>query len=152
VLRVGVTVDGVWIVTRVIEHLYTLLGTASNYERHLQSSHFTVHFYTHHWCPQSVIISSSRFLVTASNSGNSSASALTPMPTGHHLTTELWQVKVKVTLRLTVSQSVSQSVSLGVEPNLGLMTRYLLLFDSYGLVFYGAPLWREDGSIFCTCY
>jgi hypothetical protein len=37
-------------------------------------------------------------------------------------------VKVKVTLRLTVSQSVS----LGVEPHLGLMTRYLLLFDRYG--------------------
>jgi hypothetical protein len=32
-----------------------------------------------------------------------------------------------------------QSVSLGVEPRLGLMTRYLLLFDSYGLVFCGAP-------------
>jgi hypothetical protein len=39
--------------------------------------------------------------------------------------------RVKVTLR----QTVSQSVCLGVEPNLGLMTRYLLLFDSYGLVF-----------------
>jgi hypothetical protein len=26
------------------------------------------------------------------------------------------------------------------------MTRYLLLFDSYGLVF-----WREDGSVFCIC-
>jgi hypothetical protein len=31
-----------------------------------------------------------------------------------------------------------QSVSLGVEPHLGLMTRYLLLFDSYRLVFCGA--------------
>jgi hypothetical protein len=39
------------------------------------------------------------------------------------------KVKVKVTLRLTVGQSVR----LGVEPHLGLMTRYLLLFDSYGL-------------------
>jgi hypothetical protein len=46
------------------------------------------------------------------------------------------KVKVKVTLRLTVSQSVS----LGVEPHLELMTRYLVLFDSYGLVFFcGAP-------------
>jgi hypothetical protein len=45
-------------------------------------------------------------------------------------------VEVKVTLRLTVSQSVS----LGVEPHLRLMTRYLLLFDSYGLVFIGRPL------------
>jgi hypothetical protein len=39
----------------------------------------------------------------------------------------------------TDGQSVSQSVSLGVEPHLGLMTRYLLLFDSYGLVSCGAP-------------
>jgi hypothetical protein len=56
-------------------------------------------------------------------------------------------VKVKVTLRLTVSQSVS----LGVEPHVGLMTRYLLLFDSLGLVFVGHPLWWEDGPVCCIC-
>jgi hypothetical protein len=44
---------------------------------------------------------------------------------------------------------VSQSVSLGVEPHLGLITRYLLLFDSYSFVFVGSPLWWEDGSVFC---
>jgi hypothetical protein len=48
----------------------------------------------------------------------------------------LVKVKVKVTMRLTVSRSVS----LGAEPHLGLMTRYLLLFDSYGLVVVGRPL------------
>jgi hypothetical protein len=37
----------------------------------------------------------------------------------------------------TDGQSVSQSVSLGVEPNLGLMTRCLFLFDSCGLFFFG---------------
>jgi hypothetical protein len=57
-------------------------------------------------------------------------------------------IKVKVTLRLTVSQSVS----LGIEPHLELMTRFLLLFDRYGLVFVGRSLWREDGSVFCICY
>jgi hypothetical protein len=46
------------------------------------------------------------------------------------------EVKVKVTLRLTVGQSVC----LGVEPQLGLMTRYLLLSDSYGLVFVALSL------------
>jgi hypothetical protein len=46
------------------------------------------------------------------------------------------KVKVKVTLRLTVSQSLSH----GVEPHLVLMTKYLLLFDSYGLVFVGSLL------------
>jgi hypothetical protein len=44
--------------------------------------------------------------------------------------------KVKVTLRLTVGQSVS----LCFEPHLGLMTRYLLLFENYGLVFVRRPL------------
>jgi hypothetical protein len=39
-------------------------------------------------------------------------------------------------LRLTVSQSVS----LGVDPHLRLMTRYILLFDNYGLAFVGRPL------------
>jgi hypothetical protein len=52
------------------------------------------------------------------------------------LTTDYSKVKVKVTLRLMVSQSVN----LGVEPHLGLMTRYLLLFDCYGLVFVERPL------------
>jgi hypothetical protein len=33
------------------------------------------------------------------------------------------------------------------------MTRYLLLFDCYGLVFVGRPLWRVDGSVFCiSCW
>jgi hypothetical protein len=46
------------------------------------------------------------------------------------------QVQVQVTLQLTVSQSVS----LGVELHLELMTKYLLLFASYGLVFLWRPL------------
>jgi hypothetical protein len=40
----------------------------------------------------------------------------------------------------TDGRSVSQSVSLGVQAHLGIMTRYLLLFDSFGLVFVGRPL------------
>jgi hypothetical protein len=49
------------------------------------------------------------------------------------------RTQVKVTLRLTFSRSISR----GVEPHLGPMPRYLLLFDTYGLVFVGHPLWRE---------
>jgi hypothetical protein len=71
----------------------------------------------------------------------------TPPPYGWGSLFVRVKVKVKVTLRLTVRQSVS----LGVEPHLGLMTRYLLLFDSYGLVFVWRPLWREDKSVFCIC-
>jgi hypothetical protein len=54
----------------------------------------------------------------------------------------LFLKRERVTLRL----KFSQSVSLGVEPH-----RCLLLFDSYGLVFVGGPLWREDGSVICIC-
>jgi hypothetical protein len=49
---------------------------------------------------------------------------------------------------VTDGQSVSQSVSLGVEPHLGLMTRYLLLFDSYGLVLWGAIFVERTGPFF----
>jgi hypothetical protein len=34
------------------------------------------------------------------------------------------------------------------SPTWGHLTRYLLLFDSYGLVFLEHPLWREDGLSF----
>jgi hypothetical protein len=51
---------------------------------------------------------------------------------------------VKATLRLTVRQSVS----LGVEPHLGPMTRYLLLFDTYGFFLWGA-LSDERTDVFC---
>jgi hypothetical protein len=44
-------------------------------------------------------------------------------------------VRVRVTLQLTVSQSVR----LGVEPNLGLLTRDVFFFLSYSLVLIGAP-------------
>jgi hypothetical protein len=57
-------------------------------------------------------------------------------------------VKVKVTLRLTVSQSVS----LDVEPHVGLMTRYLLLFDSYGLVFVGRPIYLSVYGSTALCW
>jgi hypothetical protein len=50
------------------------------------------------------------------------------------------KVKVKAKAKATLRLTVSQLVSLGVEPHLGFMTRYLLLFDSYGLVFVGRPL------------
>jgi hypothetical protein len=45
-------------------------------------------------------------------------------------------------------QSLSRSLR---QTHQGLMTRYLLLFDSFGLVFVGRPLWREDGYFFCIC-
>jgi hypothetical protein len=31
------------------------------------------------------------------------------------------------------------------------MTRYLLLFGSYGFVFVERPVWQVDGSVFCIC-
>jgi hypothetical protein len=61
--------------------------------------------------------------------------AISHQPSSHLFTSWLSsdRIKVKVTLRLTVNQSVS----LGSEPHLGIMTKYLLLFNSYRLVFVG---------------
>jgi hypothetical protein len=90
----------------------------------------------------------------ARRNGYSSASMLTSSLAGYHLITNSSLIatnsfKVKVTLRLTVGQSVSQPASLGVEPHLGLMTIYLLLFDIYSLFIVGHHLWWEDRSVFC---
>jgi hypothetical protein len=55
-----------------------------------------------------------------------------------HIVCRIWvRVRVRVTLQLTVSQSVC----LGVEPNLGLLTRdiFFFFFLSYSLVLFGAP-------------
>jgi hypothetical protein len=83
---------------------------------------------------------------------HSSASMLPSLPAGDCLTALHSQLHLASKSKSHCDwQSVSQSVSLGVEPHLELMTRYLLLFDSYGLVFVGHPLWREDGSVFRIC-
>jgi hypothetical protein len=83
----------------------------------------------------------SRFLVTDVNSGDLSA--------------YLFQVLLSQPSPLSISTDPKskshcdwQSVSLGVEPHMGLMTGYLLLFDSYGLVSAGRPFWR----VFCIFY
>jgi hypothetical protein len=55
-----------------------------------------------------------------------------------------FQVKVKGTLRLTVSQSIN----VGVEPHMGLMARYLLLFDLTVLFFWGAHSDEMTGLCF----
>jgi hypothetical protein len=58
------------------------------------------------------------------------------------------RVRVRVTLRLTVSQSVS----LGVEPNLGLLTRDIIFFLSRSLSFYswGGALSDERSGLSCV--
>jgi hypothetical protein len=60
-----------------------------------------------------------------------------------------WITYVRVRVRVTLQLTVSQSVRLGVEPRLGLMTRYLFLYESCHPVYMGRPLWREDGSVVC---
>jgi hypothetical protein len=76
---------------------------------------------------------------TRTRSSTSVCLLCSQFPRWLHLTWVSWAdcswLKVKVTLRLTVIQSVS----LGIEPHLGLVIRYLLFFDSYGFVSYGAP-------------
>jgi hypothetical protein len=63
------------------------------------------------------------------------------------------KVEVEVTLRLTVSQSVC----LGIEHPCWtcdqiLLPAGMLLSEICGLVSVGRPLWREDGSEFCSAF
>jgi hypothetical protein len=44
-----------------------------------------------------------------------------------------------------------RSVNQYVLASSPIMARYLLLFDSYFLLFVGRPFWREDGSVFWIC-
>jgi hypothetical protein len=124
--------------------LYSRLGTTSNYSatanRH-DSQITTAYAKSFPAC----CVFTSRYLVTVSNSGDSSASALKSSLNGGSLPTALFfTVKVKVTLRLTVSQSVSKSW--GEAPDIYYCLTVTVLF------FVGCRLWREDGSVFCTCY
>jgi hypothetical protein len=101
---------------------------------------------SHFWGPSSV------GLVTIFSLSNSRLPFPSP-PTTRRATVEVFDpastrdteyFKVKVTLWLTVSQSVI----LSVEPHPGLMIRYLLLFDSYGLVLGGALSDERTGLSF----
>jgi hypothetical protein len=65
-----------------VDHLYTPLGTTSNYSA-LDNLH-TLQITTAHAKPQSFIIFRSRCLVTALNNGDSSASVHTSLPTGQY--------------------------------------------------------------------
>jgi hypothetical protein len=56
------------------------------------------------------------------------------------------RVRVRVTLRLTVSQSVC----LGVEPRLGLMTRYLFSLKVTALSIWGALSDERSGLSFVS--
>jgi hypothetical protein len=118
-----------------IDHLYTQLVSTSNYSAtvNITNSPQIHKLPTHPLSLFQFAVSSPAIpwqrLLTASRTEVPSSQPLM------HNSTKL-KVKVEVTLRLTVSQSLS----LGVEPHPGLVTRYLLLFDSYGLVFVGCPL------------
>jgi hypothetical protein len=58
-----------------------------------------------------------------------------------------FKVKVKVTLR----QTVSQSVSLGVEPHLGIMTRYFHYCLAVTVLFLWGAHSDERTGVFCIC-
>jgi hypothetical protein len=84
---------------------------------------------------RSVLALTSHCLLTAPNTGGSSASVLMSLPAAYCFTTNSWLnwFRVKVML-LPV---VSQPVCLGIKPHLGPKVRFLLLSDSWGYVVVG---------------
>jgi hypothetical protein len=78
--------------------------------------------------------------------GDSSASALTPVPPGYRLTTELNWAELYVT-----TDGQPASLSWNKAPIWGLRPDLYYVCDSYGLVLVGRPLWREEGSVFYIC-
>jgi hypothetical protein len=120
-----------------IEHLYTRLGTTSNYSAttDLYNSQIT----TEPAKPfPACRVFISRSLVTGSNSGDSLASAFTPFPASHRLTTELSKSKSKsksksellYDWRFTANQFVLASSPLR------LTTRYFFQLNSCGSIPY----------------
>jgi hypothetical protein len=91
----------------------------------------------------SVTVSTSRFLVTASNSGDSSAFAPTPLPARHRLTTELWQ---SITGGLPPISSSWRQAPWDPRP--------VFSFSNWiraVIVFMQHPLSWEDGSVVYNC-
>jgi hypothetical protein len=135
-----VTLDRVWIGE------LDLLTTCTH---HLKL-HFTNDWHTQTSVLKSDALSTVHFLATDFNTGTITVSL-----------NYTFQISLYYNIRKVLTASWApvqsqghiatdgQSVSLGVEPNLVLMTRYLLLFDSLGIVIVGHPLWQEDGSAFC---
>jgi hypothetical protein len=95
-------------------------------------------------CPQPQLWASH----SNSSQGLNCSSPLTHSPTKSLHSTALTELSSQSQAHIATD---CQSLSLRVEPHLGLMTGYFLLFDSYGLVFVGRPLLWEDRSVFCTC-
>jgi hypothetical protein len=62
------------------------------------------------------------------------------------------RVRVRVIVRVTLQLTVSQSVCLGVEPNLGLLTREFFFVWKLQSCYLGRPLWQEVGSVICQTF
>jgi hypothetical protein len=71
---------GFGLVIGFIEHLYTPLRSTSNYS--VTDNLHTLQTTTAHYKPQSFVVFPSRYLVTALNNADSSASVLTLLPAG----------------------------------------------------------------------
>jgi hypothetical protein len=78
-----------------IDHLPTQLETTSNYSA-IANIHILKTTAGDSESSPACSIFSSHFLVTASNSGRSPASALTPFPSGHRFTTEVSSERLAV--------------------------------------------------------
>jgi hypothetical protein len=135
-----------------IDHLYTRLGTTSNY-----STIVNIHI---HKSPQRML---SRFQPAVSSPAfpwqwlltveiiqlHALRSSLHNLfcRTACQLTTNYW-LSEWVSEWVMLRPTVSRPVCLGIKHPYGAYDQILLLSDSCGFVDVGRPLWREVGSVF----
>jgi hypothetical protein len=73
------------------------------------------------------------------------------LPVKHHSTVVPYSAVSCLWVWVPLRPTVCRSVGLGVEPHLGLMTGFYVMFDSFDFVNVGRPLWRGVGSVICHC-
>jgi hypothetical protein len=134
-------------VSGFIDHLYTRLGTTSNYSATINLRNSQLTTATTKPFPACCVFTSCS-LVKASNSGDSSASraqVLSSQPPVQNFFQLIESESYVTTDGQPASLSWNKAPIRGLRPDLYYMS------DSYGLVLVGRPLWREVGSVLFMC-
>jgi hypothetical protein len=126
-----------------IDHFNTRLVTTLNYNA-IADPH-TLQISTAHAKSSVCFVFTSGSLVTATNSRDSSASALTSLPAGSQLHDKVFSSQTP--LQLTAASSSNSHCD---WRSVSKSQIFITLWQLWSC-FVGRPLWREDGPVFCIC-